>query len=379
MIYIDNNATTKIDAEVLEVMMPFLKENYGNASSKSHSLGWIAEEAVENSRQQIADLINADSQEIIFTSGATESLNIAIQGLYRELGKTKNEIIVCTTEHNAVLETCNHLSEQGIIQHQLNVNREGLIDIDELKKLINKNTLFVAVMLANNETGVINNAEEISKVVHAFDSFFMCDATQAIGKINVDVQELGIDLMPLSAHKFYGPKGIGALYIRRKNPRVTLHPLSFGGGHEKLLRPGTLNVASIVGMGKAAQLAQQNLWNYAALTSHLRTRLEHHFQYKFGTNVYINGSIKNRLPNTTNILFVDKKATEILSQLPFIAASTGSACASAISKPSHVLTAMRLSESEAYGSIRFSFGKYNSVEEVEEVALMFEKILPKVL
>jgi cysteine desulfurase len=173
MIYIDNNATTKIDDEVLVVMMPFLKENYGNASSKSHSLGWIAEEAVENSRQQIADLINADSQEIIFTSGATESLNIAIQGLYRELGKTKNEIIVCTTEHNAVLETCNYLSEQGIIQHQLNVNREGLIDIDELKKLINKNTLFVAVMLANNETGVINNAEDISKVVHTIDSCFI--------------------------------------------------------------------------------------------------------------------------------------------------------------------------------------------------------------
>ena len=375
MIYFDNNATTKIDDEVLEAMMPFLKENYGNASSKLHSLGWIAEEAVEAARQQIADLINSDSQEIIFTSGATESLNIAIQGLYRELGKTKNEIIVCKTEHSAVLESCNYLTEQGIIKHDLNVNREGLIDIDELKKLINKNTLFVAIMLANNETGAINNAEEISKVVHAFDSFFICDATQAIGKINVDVQELGIDLMPISAHKFYGPKGVGALYMRRKNPRVTLQALSFGGGHEKALRPGTLNVAGIVGMGKAAQLAQQNLWNYAAHTSHLRTRLEHHFQYKFGTDVYINGSIKNRLPNTTNILFVNKKASELLAKLPLLAANTGSACASAISKPSHVLTAMGLTESEAYSSIRFSFGKYNTVEEVEEVAVMFEKIL----
>jgi len=375
MTYFDNNSTTRIDDEVLITMLPFLKENYGNASAKNHSLGWIADDAIENSRKQVANLINCIPQEIIFTSGATESINIALQGLFKVLGKTKNEIIVCNTEHSAVLETCNYLEETGVIKHTLNVNRNGIIDIDKLKQLINSKTLFVAIMLANNETGVINDIKSISKIIHEYDSFLVCDATQAIGKIDVDVEELGIDLMPISAHKFYGPKGTGALYIRRKNPRVKLTAINFGGGHENNLRSGTLNVAGIVGMGKAAEMAKQNLWDYGLHTSHLRTRFEHHFEFKFGTKIHINGSIKNRLPNTTNILISNFKATELLSKIPDLAASTGSSCSSAVVKPSHVLIAMGLTSEESYSSIRFSFGKYNTVDEVESIVSNFEKLL----
>jgi len=373
MIYLDNNSTTQIDAEVLESMMPYLTNNYGNASSANHSLGWVASDAVDNARKQVAQLINADEQEITFTAGATESLNMAIQGLCRVPKNLKKEIIVCVAEHSAVLETCNYLKELGFVVHYLPVGFDGIIDLNELKKLMNKSILFVAIMLANNETGTINDVQKIAEIVHEYEGIFMCDATQAIGKIDVDVQYLGIDILPISAHKINGPKGVGALYLRRKNPRVTIAPLQFGGGQENGLRPGTSNVASIVGLGKAAELAAKNLWNYGSHTSVLRTMLEQHFEYKFG--VHINGSLKHRLPNTSNILFDNKKATELLSKMPLLAASTGSACGSAIAKPSHVLMAMGLTETQAYASIRFSLGKYTTQTDIENTVAMFVKAM----
>ena len=373
MIYLDNNSTTSLDPLVLEKMLPFFTTHFGNASSKTHSAGWIAAEAVEIARQQIANLVACEKEEIFFTSGATESINIALQGLFKTHSESRNKIISAPTEHKAVLDVLEHLKTLGALIEMVKVDGEGEIDLDSLKKLVDQNTLAVCIMAANNETGTLQNLNLISEISHNVGAYFFSDATQAIGKMRVDVNEMGIDIMPISAHKFYGPKGVGALFVRRKNPRVYLEPISFGGGQENNLRPGTLNVTGIVGMGAAAEIAENDWWSNSIKFSKLRTFLEQSFEFEFG--VKINGSIKNRLCNTTNICFNGLKADELIIKLPLIAMSTGSACTSALFQASHVLKAMGKSEKEIFSSIRFSIGKFNTQEEIEEVVKSFKKVL----
>lgn len=362
VIYFDYNATTPVDKRVLDAMIPYFLEKFGNASSKTHPFGWQADEAVKNARQITADFIGAEAQEILFTSGATESLNLAINGLFSVYNKTKNHIVVAKTEHNAVLETCKLLEQKGATITYLSVDRYGLVDANELKKVITEETLFVAVMLVNNETGVIQPIEELAKITHNYGAFFICDTTQAIGKIRVDVNELGIDLACISAHKLYGPKGVGALYFRRKNPRVNLFPIITGGGQERGLRAGTTNVPGIVGLAKAIENAESELWENASKISKLRTRLE---QYLIDCgDVTINGSTRDRIFNTSSLCFKGIKAERLIAKVSGIAFSTGSACTSALAEPSHVLKAMGLTDEEAYASVRLSLGKYNTDVEV---------------
>ena len=373
-IYIDNNATTPLDEKVLETMLPFLKGNFGNAASNTHQHGWIAKQAVDSARKQVADLIGAEESEIIFTSGSTEAINIAIKGIWEIYKNKGNHIVTVKTEHKAVLDTCEYLQQKGVQTTYLDVDAEGLIDLQQLENAITDKTILVAIMYANNETGVIQPIAEISKIVHDKKSVFFCDATQAVGKTMLDVNEAGIDLMCLSGHKFYGPKGVGALYIRRKNPRVTLSPLFHGGGHEKGLRSGTLNVPGIVGLGKACEIAAAELWDDNMHVSKLRAYLEH--QLLDIPNLRINGSTRHRLYNTSNLCFSGQSSAKLIGEWNrSFSISTGSACSSALAKPSHVLEAMGLSEEECYASIRFSFGKYNTQEEVEKVVDVIKKTL----
>jgi cysteine desulfurase len=364
-VYLDYNATTPVDKRVLEAMLPYFTEKFGNASSRTHGFGWIAEDAVTTARKQVADLINCIEQELVFTSGATEAINLAIKGVWENYKIKGNHIITVATEHKAVLDTCQALEKKGAKITYLPVNREGLIDLDDLRKALTPQTILVSVMYANNETGVIQPIQKIAETVHANSSIFMVDATQAVGKININVMDEHIDLMCLSAHKFYGPKGVGALYVRRKNPRVTLFPMIDGGGHERGLRSGTLNVTGIVGLGKACEIAKLEMWDDSARISRLRTKLEQHLCDL--EDVYINGSTKNRLFNTTNIAFLKIRSESLIHKIPNIAVSMGSACTSAIAQPSHVLKAMGLSDAESYSSIRFSLGKYTTMEEIDFV------------
>lgn len=370
-IYLDYNATTPVDKRVLDAMLPYFSEKFGNASSRTHSFGWIAEDAVKIARQQVGDLIHCLEQEVVFTSGSTEAINLAIKGVWGNYQTKGNHIITVKTEHKAVLDTCKSLEKKGAEITYLNVDREGLIDLEELKKALRSETILVAVIYANNETGVIQPIKQIADLVHANNSILFCDATQAIGKINIDVQEEHIDLMCISAHKFYGPKGIGALYVRRKNPRVSLFPQMDGGGHERGLRSGTLNVTGIVGLGKACEVAKLDMWEDSARISKLRTRLEQ-FLCEL-PNVFMNGSTKNRLFNTTNICFQGNRSETIISKIPNIAVAMGSACTSAVAEPSHVLKAMGLNDEDSYSSIRFSIGKYTTEEEIKEVIEMVTK------
>ena len=363
-VYLDYNATTPVDKRVLEAMLPYFTQKYGNASSRTHAFGWIAGDAVATARKQVADLINCLEQELVFTSGATEAINLAIKGVWENYKVKGNHIITVATEHKAVLDTCQALEKKGAKVTYLTVNRDGLIDMDDLRKALTPQTILVSVMYANNETGVIQPIQEIAERVHANNSMFMVDATQAVGKVNIDVMDEHIDLMCLSAHKFYGPKGVGALYVRRKDPRVSLFPLIDGGGHERGLRSGTLNVTGIVGLGKACEIAKQEMWDDAARISRLRTKLEQHLCDM--EDVYMNGSTKNRLFNTTNITFLKIRSESLINKIPTIAVSMGSACTSAIAQPSHVLKAMGLSDSECYSSIRFSLGKYTTPEEIDQ-------------
>lgn len=363
-VYLDYNATTPVDKRVLEAMLPYFTEKFGNAASRTHAFGWIAEDAVATARKQVAELINCLEQEVIFTSGATEGINLAIKGVWENYSVKGNHIITAQTEHKAVLDTCRALEKKGARITYLQVNPEGLIDLDELRKALTPQTILVSIMYANNETGVIQPILRIAELVHANNSIFMCDATQVVGKININVMEEHIDLMCLSAHKFYGPKGIGALYVRRKDPRVTLFPLLDGGGHERGLRSGTLNVTGIVGLGKACELARQEMWEDAASISRLRTKLE---QYLCDLpDVHINGSTKHRLFNTTNIAFLKIRSETLINKMPHIAVAMGSACTSAIAEPSYVLKAMGLSDSASYSSVRFSLGKYTTLEEIDQ-------------
>lgn len=363
-VYFDYNATTPVDKRVLETMLPYFTEKFGNAASRTHALGWVAEDAVATARKQVAELINCIEQEVIFTSGATEAINLAIKGVWENYQVKGNHIITVSTEHKAVLDTCKALERRGARVTYLSVNREGLIDPEELCEALTPQTILVSIMYANNETGVIQPIRRIAEMVHANNSIFMCDATQVVGKINMDVMDEHIDLMCMSAHKFYGPKGTGALYVRRKDPRVSLFPLLDGGGHERGLRSGTLNVPGIVGLGKACEIARQEMWEDAARISRLRTKLEQ--QLCDLPDVYINGSTKHRLFNTTNIAFLKVRSETLINRIPDIAVAMGSACTSAIAEPSHVLKAMGLSDAESYSSIRFSLGKYTTTEETDQ-------------
>jgi cysteine desulfurase len=365
-IYLDNHATTPADPRVVDAMLPYFTEKFGNSASRNHAFGWAAEEAVEIARGQIAKLINASPKEIIFTSGATESNNLAIKGvaeMYREKG---NHIITQVTEHKAVLDTCKRLEKNGYEVTYLPVQKDGRINLDDLRKAITPKTILISIMYANNEIGVVQPIEEIGKIAKEKGVFFHVDGVQAAGKIPVDVQRDGIDLLSISAHKIYGPKGVGALYVRRKNPRVQLAAIIDGGGHERGMRSGTLNVTGIIGLGKACELCQQEMVQETAKLSRLRDRLKEGIMSKLD-ECYINGSMEHRLPHNINISFAFVEGESLLMGINDIAVSSGSACTSATLEPSYVLKALGVGEDLAHTSIRFGIGRFNTEEEVDYV------------
>ena len=363
-VYLDHNATTPCDPRVVEAMMPYFTQQFGNASSRTHSFGWQAEEAVEQAREQTAKLIGAEPKEIIFTSGATESDNLAIKGVFENYASKGNHIITVVTEHKAVLDTCKHIEKKGAEITYLGVNADGLINLTELEAAIKPKTVLIAIMYANNETGIIQPIKEIGALAKKHGILFFTDATQAVGKIHVDVNKDGIDMLALSAHKFYGPKGTGAIYLRRKNPRVKLAAQLDGGGHERGVRSGTLNVPGIVGLGKAAELAMEEMKNEAKRISILRDKLEEAF-LRLGRTM-VNGSRINRLPHVSNISFGELEGQSLMMSFhKDIAVSSGSACTSASMEPSYVLKAHGLSDELAHSSIRFSVGRFTTNEEID--------------
>lgn len=372
LIYLDHNATTPVDEQVLETMLPFFTRFYGNAASRAHAAGWQAEAAVDNARQQVAAMLGCIKEEIIFTSGATEACNLAIKGVFEKYKLKGSHIITFATEHKAVLDVCACLETKGALVTYLPVDPEGLPDLGQLKSALTDKTILVCAMLANNETGVIHPVSEIAKLTRAAGALLFCDATQAVGKIGVDVNELGSDLLCLSAHKFYGPKGVGALYVRRKSPRVSLEPQQHGGGHERGLRSGTLNVPGIVGLGAACTLAAKELWDNNTRISTLRSALEHQLLDLPG--VRINGSTRFRLYNTCNICFSGTSAAALIPKISHrVCVSSGSACTSASAQSSHVLKAMGLSEADAFSSVRFSLGRHTTHEEITETISLLKK------
>ncbi|GEN71107.1 cysteine desulfurase family protein [Chryseobacterium lathyri] len=359
--YLDYNATTPIDPRVLDVMLPFLKENFANPSS-THHFGIIINERIKLARTQIADLISADEKEIIFTSGSTEAINIAIKGVSESYFNRGKHIVTVSTEHKAVLDTCKYLETKGYEITYLPVQKSGLIDLDELKKSLRSDTILVSVMYVNNETGIIQPIKEIASLVHDSGALFMTDATQAVGKIKIDVDNLGIDILCLSGHKMYAPKGIGALYIRKG---INLPAYTHGGGHENGLRSGTLNVPSIVALGKACEVAEEEMEQDAERIVLLRKDLENELLKIPGT--FVNGSTERRIYNVSNICFKGRDATVMIGRMKNVAVSNGSACTSAVIEPSHVLTAMGLDNNDAFASLRFSLGKFNTEEEIKTV------------
>jgi cysteine desulfurase len=364
-IYMDNHATTPVDPRVLEAMLPYFREKFGNAASRNHVFGWTAEEAVENARAQIARLINATPKEIIFTSGATESDNLAIKGvaeMYREKG---NHIVTQVTEHKAVLDSCKRLEKSGYEVTCLPVQKDGRIGLDDLVRAVTPKTILITIMYANNEIGVIQPVEEIGRIAKEKNVFFHVDAAQAVGKIAVDVQKDNIDLLSISAHKLYGPKGVGALYVRRKDPRVQLSAILDGGGHERGMRSGTLNVPGIVGLGKACEICQAEMADEGERLRRLRDRLKEGIAKLDGT--HINGSMVHRLPQNLNISFAFVEGDSLLMGINDVAVSSGSACTSAALEPSYVLKAIGVSEDLAHTSIRFGLGRFNTEEEVDYV------------
>ena len=363
-IYLDHNATTPMDPRVLEAMIPYFTENFGNAASRNHSFGWHAEEAVDYAREQVAKLIGADAKEIIFTSGATEGDNLAIKGVYEMYASKGNHIITCTTEHKAVLDTCKHLEKLGAEVTYLDVQPDGLIDLKALEAAMRPTTILVAIMYANNEIGVIQPVKEISAIAKKHGALFFTDGVQAVGKIPVDVIADGIDIMAFTAHKMYGPKGVGALYVRRKNPRVKVTAQMDGGGHERGMRSGTLNVPGIVGFGKAAEIARTDMAADTERISKLRDKLEN--ALKQIDESYVNGNPAHRLPHVSNISFKYVEGEGLMMGFnKDIALSSGSACTSASLEPSYVLKALGLGDDLAHSSLRFGLGRYTTEEQID--------------
>ena len=373
-IYLDYQATTPMDDRVLEAMLPYFRDKFGNAASRNHPFGWEAEKAVEAARAQVAALIGAESKEIVFTSGATESDNLAIKGvaeMYREKGR---HVITATTEHKAVLDTCKHLEQQGYEVTYLPVDKLGMVSAEQVAAAIRPDTILVTLMLANNEIGTIHPIEAIGRVCKERGVLFHTDATQGVGKVPVDVQKLGVDLLSLSAHKMYGPKGVGALYVRRRNPRVLLAPIIDGGGHERGMRSGTLNVTGIVGLGKAAELCQQEMEKDTARLRKLRDRLNEKLHESLD-EIYINGSMEHRLPHNLNISFAYVEGESLLMGINDVAVSSGSACTSASLEPSYVLKALGAGDDLAHSSIRFGLGRWTTDEEVDYVIDKLTKVV----
>jgi len=363
-VYLDNNATTPMDPRVLEAMLPYFTEHFGNAASRNHPFGWEAEEAVDYAREQVAQLIGADPKEIIFTSGATEGDNLAIKGVYEMYASKGNHIITCVTEHKAVLDTCKHIEKSGGEVTYLKVQEDGLIDLKELEAAIRPTTILVAIMYANNEVGVIQPVRDISAIAKKHGVLFFTDATQAAGKIPVDVQKDGIDLLTFSGHKMYGPKGIGALYVRRKNPRVKVTAQMDGGGHERGMRSGTLNVPGIVGFGKACELCRLEMAQDAERIGKLRDKLEQNLLKL--EEAYVNGNRQHRLPHVANISFKYVEGEGLLMGFnKNIALSSGSACTSASLEPSYVLKALGLGDDLAHSSLRFGLGRFTTEEQID--------------
>jgi cysteine desulfurase len=363
-IYLDNHSTTRVDPIVFEAMKPFFTEIYGNAASKSHEFGWQAEAAVESSRKKIADLLGAGKNEIIFTSGATESINLALKGVAQFNRNKGKKLITSPTEHRATLDVCNSLKRSGFEIVYLHVDKFGMVDLDELQKSVDEKTILVNLMLANNEIGTIFPVKEIGEICRKRGVLFHSDCTQGIGKIPVNVHEMNIDMMSFSAHKFYGPKGIGALYIRNKDPKVKLIPQIDGGGHERGYRSGTMNVPSIVGFAKALDLAVQKMAEDEKRIRVLRDKLFKGLNSKI-QNIYLNGHPENRLFNNLNISFEGVNADTLMMSMKDIAVSSGSACSSASPEPSHVLKAIGLKQDLIKSSIRFGLGRFNTEEEID--------------
>jgi cysteine desulfurase len=363
-IYLDHNATTPMDPRVLEAMIPYFTESFGNAASRNHSFGWQAEEAVDYAREQVAQLIGADPKEIIFTSGATEGDNLAIKGVYEMYASKGNHIITCTTEHKAVLDTCKHLEKLGAEVTYLEVQPDGLIDLKALEAAMRPTTILVAIMYANNEIGVIQPVKEIAAIAKKHGALFFTDGVQAVGKIPVDVIADGIDIMAFTAHKMYGPKGVGALYVRRKNPRVKVTAQMDGGGHERGMRSGTLNVPGIVGFGKACEIARTDMAADTERISKLRDKLEN--ALKQIDESYVNGNPAHRLPHVSNISFKYVEGEGLMMGFnKDIALSSGSACTSASLEPSYVLKALGLGDDLAHSSLRFGLGRYTTEEQID--------------
>jgi len=363
-IYLDYNSTTPCDARVVEVMLPYFTQDFGNAASKTHSFGWRAEEAVDLAREQIANLVGSETKEVVFTSGATEAINLALKGIAETYVSKGNHIITSNIEHKAVLDTCKHLEKQGVEVTYLPVNSEGIISPQQVEEAIRPDTILIAVMYANNEIGTINPVPAIGAVARKHNVLFFSDATQAIGKIPVSVNDDAIDIMAFSSHKIYGPKGVGALYVRRRNPRVKLIAQIDGGGHERGMRSGTLNVPGIVGFGKAAEIVRNEMEKDAQHTSMLRDQLETALLQL--NEVCINGSKEHRLPNVSNLSFKNAEGQALMMSInKEIAVSSGSACTSASLEPSYVLKALGLDDELAHSSIRFSLGRFTTEEEID--------------
>ena len=366
-IYMDNHATTPMDPRVFEAIRPYFVEVFGNAASRNHSFGWQAEEAVEKARKQIAELIGANSKEIVFTSGATESNNLALKGVAEMYAEKGNHIITAATEHKAILDTCKRLEKNGARVTYLPVQQDGLIDLDMLREAITDKTILISIMYANNEIGVVQPVAEIGKIAREKGILFHTDGVQAVGKIPVNVIRDNVDLLSLSGHKVYGPKGVGALYVRRRNPRVQVTAQMDGGGHERGMRSGTLNVPGIVGLGAACAIAQKDMPEESKRMSFLRDKLKNKLTSQLD-EVYINGSVEHRLPNNLNISFAFVEGESLLMGINDVAVSSGSACTSATLEPSYVLKALGAGDDLAHSSIRFGLGRFNTEEEVDYVA-----------
>jgi cysteine desulfurase len=365
-IYLDNHATTPVDPRVLEEMLPYFNEKFGNAASKGHTFGWAAEEAVETARERVARLIGATGKEIVFTSGATESDNLAIKGVAEMYRKKGNHIVTAVTEHKAVLDSCHRLEQGGFRVTYLPVQKDGRIDLDELRRLLSERTILVSIMAANNEIGVLQPVEEIGKICRERGVLFHTDGVQAIGKVPVDVNRQCIDLMSITGHKLYGPKGAGALYVRSKDPRVKVAPMMDGGGHEHGMRSGTLNVAGIVGLGKACALCAEEMQTESVKHGALRERLRERIMGRLD-QVTVNGSMEHRLPGNLNLSFAHVDGESLMMGIPDIAVSTGAACTSEKREASHVLTALGVDEELAHSTIRFGIGRFNTEQEIDYV------------